>query len=123
MSSPWIASVLFGVRLAWCSSTPTQLMSGSIGGASSTEPLWRRVAASDHGRRPCDPAGRVAGEVRRLSADLCERRVRVDGRAAPGVDLEMQVRPGRVARRAHPADDLARAHVARGPYVLGQVVV
>src|SRR6266480_6717258 len=39
------------------------------------------------------------------------------------MDLEMQVRPGRVAGRAHLPDDLARGHVARGAHVLGQVVV
>src|SRR5437016_9594999 len=39
------------------------------------------------------------------------------------MDLEMQMRPGRVAGRAHLPDDLARGHVARGAHVLGQVVV
>src|SRR2546421_3711862 len=39
------------------------------------------------------------------------------------MDLEVQMRPGRVAGRAHLPDDLARGDVARGADVLGQVVV
>src|SRR2546423_183906 len=39
------------------------------------------------------------------------------------MDLEVQMRPGRVAGRAHLPDHLARGHVARSAHVLGQVVV
>src|SRR3981189_2239388 len=39
------------------------------------------------------------------------------------MDLEVQVRPGRVAGLAHLPDDLTRDHMARGAHVLGQVVV
>src|SRR5206468_8764214 len=65
-------------------------------------------------------SSRVAGFP---SADARQRRVRIDGAAATGMDLEVQMRPGRVAGRAHLPDDLARGHVARGAHVLGQVVV
>src|SRR5690606_32760412 len=97
-------------------------------------PMWRcsksssprssisRGTPADPTRGPSRPGGSPGAQL--TSSGLGERvgdaatvdrlheRVRVDRRAALGVDLEVQVVGLRVARRTHVADDLARLHLA-----------